>query len=141
MFRSDKRGERRGQMNSDISEIRRQAIFLRTIRNKLTFLSQHLTRSVSRNGLSYTSDEKCKTSILGHPVYILWNKLVARLVLADSKFPIIFLLRYLCLLSFACCFARNKKSVLNNLSVKLFFLRPQKLSRTICPQFVLFSPQ
>ena len=49
-------------MNSDFSEIRRCTIFLRTIITRPTFLSQPLTRYVSRNCLNSTSNEKCKTS-------------------------------------------------------------------------------
>ena len=37
-------------------------MFLRTIRNRLTFLSQYLTQWVSRNGLSDASNKKFKTS-------------------------------------------------------------------------------
>ena len=50
-------------MNSDFSEIRRQANFLRTIRNRLTVLSQLLTRCVSRNRLNNALNIKLKTSI------------------------------------------------------------------------------
>ena len=46
----------------DFSEIRMKAIFLRTIRNRLTFLSQHLTRCVSQNGLSHASNKNLKPS-------------------------------------------------------------------------------
>ena len=49
-------------MNSDFSEIRMQAIFLRTIRNRLTFLSKYLTQCVPWNSLSDTLNEKFKTS-------------------------------------------------------------------------------
>ena len=49
-------------MNSDFREIRRQAISLRTIINRITFLSQPLTWCVSRNDPSNTSNRKCKAS-------------------------------------------------------------------------------
>ena len=51
----------KGFRSGDFREIRKRAIFLRTIRNRLTFLSQPLTRYFfSRNDLNHTSNKNVK---------------------------------------------------------------------------------